>query len=303
MKERTHRDLESLYEELQDHLATEQWIEAIAIAYRILALEPSYRDVEELLDRAKQGLGAAEERRGAGMAGAPPLAVEVEAPVRRWRWLPWLVALGGAGVVMLGLLVAGYFGLRALGLIEPGLLIPKEQEGTPTVTAQASPEVGITEEPTSPPKVETYVGDRGHFSIRYPAEWAVSESDAPLNAIVFTEPWEENVTVFMVVFGPGGGESAEQVWHDVLTIMQLAFREERSNWWISEAESTQADGEHARKVRFTYTQIEDQLLRRGYAIGFVHGGINYALIGEAAREDWEEKSPLLESMIESFRFS
>jgi len=300
MKERTHRDLESLYEELQDHLATEQWIEAIAIAYRILALEPSYRDVEELLDRAKQGLSAAEEERKADRARAAPLTVEVEAPMRRtWRWLLWLAGLGGIGIALIVLLA---FGLRALGLLELGFPTLREEKATPTVTMQVSPAIRATEEPISPSGVRSHLSDEGRFSVQYPARWTVSESEGPLNAIVFTEPGEENVAVFMVIFGTSGGESAEQVWHDVLTVIQLSSQEERANWWISEAQSVQVDGEHARMVGFTYTWVEDEFRRRGYAIGLVHGDINYALIGESAREDWEGKIPLLENMRESFRF-
>jgi len=152
-------DLEGPYGQLQAHLEAEPWIEAIAVCYRILDVEPDYRDVSQLLARAREQLALEREQsRIAKEAwrGAQAPVTERTRPRRRW----FLVLL--------------IFGLGAC-LFSAALtvVILRSQGRLPAM--QARPEPGATARPVQGPSapmaiadMQLYTNSEGRFLLKYP---------------------------------------------------------------------------------------------------------------------------------------
>ena len=201
-------------------------------------------------------------------------------------------------------------GLGALLFSVLWVVMPGFQGQLPIMRARPEPEA--TARPAQAPRapmaatdVQYYSSSEGRFLLKYPHDWLIEESpsgDRPLRIVLITpearhEP--ERVTIF---FGPGSGQSAEQVWISVLSFMQAMQDEDTEDWLLGEAISTSIGGYHARQIPFRYTHVKSQSEWQGLITGLVHDSMNYAMIAEAPISRWPRVWPLFEQIYISVQF-
>lgn len=290
-------DLEALYAQLQVHLEAERWIDAIAICYRILNIEPGYRDVPLLLEGTRKQLALERERsRMAKEVWRGTLAPVMERtqPGRR-HWLPMFLILG-LGVCLLGAVLA-LFILRSQGRLPPTRARP---EAAATVRSVQTPSAAM-----AVTDMQSYVNSEGQFLLKYPQGWVIKESPSEgqsLRIVIITpeaRDQPERVTIF---FAPGSGQNAEQVWISVLGFMQAMQDEEAEDWLLGEATSTSIGGYHARQIPFRYRYIESGTEWQGLIVGLVHDSMNYAFIAEAPTVRWLWAWSFFEPILNSIQF-
>jgi len=289
-------DLEALYTQVREHLKAERWIEAIATSYRILHREPGYRDVPQLLEKARKQLAFEGERyRKAGEVwrSAVTPAVEKRQPRRR-RWLPFAVLALGLVVVGVALAVAiPHF--RRPGR---GAEVSSESDAGAVSAPSASASAATVE-------MQYYVNAEGRFLLKYPRGWLVEESPAegqPLRIVLITPEARDKPERVTIFFAPGEGQSAEQVWISVLGLIQAMQDEDTEDWLLGEAISTSVSGYHARQMPFRYTHVRSGTSWRGLIIGVVYDSMNYALVAEAPTTHWPLVWPLFEQILGSVQF-
>ncbi|MEA3408083.1 MAG: hypothetical protein U9R48_08395 [Chloroflexota bacterium] len=290
------RHLEDLYTELQAHMEAEHWIEAVALCYRILHVEPDYQDVPQLLERARERLAGEREhpmRVQEPQRGAWNRAVGGERPRRR-RWLSMLLVL--LGIALLGGLVA--------------VAVPRFRSRLPLMGARTAPMATAAPTLMPPTPVVTagrrsYTSSEGDFSLTYPQDWMLRESPAegqPLRIVIITPQARDEPERITIFFASGGGQSAEQVWVSALGFVQAMHDEDAEDWWLGEAASTSIGGYHARQVPFRYRHIASEAEWRGLIVGLVQNSMNYAFIAEAPTGRWLGVWPSFEGILSSVQF-
>ena len=170
-------DPNTLYVRLQAHLEAGHWIEAIAVCYRILNVEPDYRDVSQLLERAREQLALEREQsRRAKEAWRGILAPVTErTQPRRRRWLLVLFILG-LGTCLLAVVLA--------------VVILLFRRQLSVVRAPLGP--GTAQTPWAPMAVadmQSYTNSEGRFLLKYPQGWVIKESPSegqPLRIVLIT---------------------------------------------------------------------------------------------------------------------
>jgi len=289
-------DLESAYAQLQAHLEAEHWVESIAACYRILNVEPTYRDVSALLERARKQLALERERtKSATEAWRGTLApVMGRSQSRPNRWLLALLVLGLTGCSL---------------SVVAALFLPSFREQLPIIKVGSEP--GVTATPAQLPSAPTpggtqaYVSTEGRFFLQYPQGWMVRESPSEgqsLRAVIITPEAIDEPERITIIFGPGGGQSAEQVWITVLGFMQAMHDEDAEDWLLGEAVSTSIGGYHARQIPFHYRDVKSETDWQGLIAGLVRDSVNYAFVTEAPVARWQWAWPLFQPMLNSVQF-
>ena len=286
-------DLEALYTQLQAHLEAEQWVEAIAACYRILNTESDYRDVSQLLERARKQLAFdREQSRGAREAWHSTLTPAREAThPRRRRWLSLLLILG-VSVGLVGVVLAIV------------IFIPRGQKHVP-VEGTGSESVQPPSASMAVTDMQYYVNSEGHFLLKYPEDWTIEESPAEeqsLRVVIITPEARDQPERITILFAQGSGQGAEQVWVSVLGLIQAMQDEETEDWLLGEATSTVIGGYHARQMPFRYSHLKSESEWRGLIMGMVYDSMNYALISEAPMSRWSKAWPLFEQILDSIQF-
>lgn len=290
-------DLEILYAELQAHVEAERWIEGIAVCHRILGIEPGYRDVPQLLEVSRKQLALERERsrmaRDAWRGTLAPVMERTPPRPRRWRLVFLIVGLG-ALLLSAVLIVAGP---RLKGQL---LLLRGRPE--PSATAESA------EVPSAPAAVTDmlpYANSEGNFFLKVPKEWVVSESPTegqPLRIVIITPEARDEPERITIVFAPGTGQSAEQVWISGLGFLQSVQDEDTEDWLLGEAFSTSIGGYHARQIPFRYTHIRSESEWQGLITGVALGSTNYVLIAEAPISRWRWAWSFFEQILNSIQF-
>jgi hypothetical protein len=288
--------LEELYAELQAHLGAERWIESIAVCYRILGVEPGYRDVPQLLERSRHQLALERERsRTATEAwrGAVVPAMRSSQPgPGRWR-VAFFAALG------ILLLVA------ALIVLVPRLREQPLMLGRRSEPRSAAKSAEIPSAPVSTADMLYYASDEGRFLLKYPQGWVVQESPSEgqsVRIVIITPEARDEPERITVVFARGGGQSPEQVWVSGLGFMQSVHNEDAEDWLLGEAYSITTGGHHARQIPFRYTHVKSGTEWQGLVTGVVHDSMNYALVAEAPTSRWPWAWSFFEPILGSIQF-
>lgn len=107
-----------------------------------------------------------------------------------------------------------------------------------------------------------------------------SEGQA-LRVVVITPQARDEPERITIIFGPGGIQSAEQVWISVLGFMQAMHNQDAEDWLLGEAGSTSIGGYHARQIPFRYAHVESETHWQGLVAGLVRDSMNYAFVTEA----------------------
>lgn len=289
-------NLEDLYAQLQAHLEAERWIEAIATCYRILHAQPNYRDVPQLLERARKQLAIEREqsRRAREMWRSTWAPMAERAQPQRGRWL--LALLIGLGLCALSVVLA--------------LALPRLREQLPIMGAQ--PRVSATPSaiqtpwaPTATAGMQPYVSSEGHFFLKYPQDWMVKESPSegrPLRIVILTPKAMDQPERLSIFFAPGSGQTPEQIWISILGFMQAVREEDVEDWRLGEATSTSIGGYHARQIPFHYRHVESEVEWRGLIVGVVYDSMNYAFVAEAPGVRWLWAWPIFEQILDSVQF-
>jgi hypothetical protein len=290
-------DPETWYTQLQVHVETERWIEAIAICYRILNVEPDYRDVPQLLERARKQLALEREQsriaKEAWRGTLTPVMERTPPRPRRWRLVFLIVGLGAL--------------LLSAVLI---VVVPRFQGQLPGLRGRPEPRAtaGSAEIPRAPMAVtemQSYINSEGRFLLKYPQAWGVKESPSegqPLRIVIITPEARDEPERITIIFAPGSGQSAEQVWISGLGFIQSVQDEDTEDWLLGEAFSASVGGYHARQVPFRYTHAPSETDWQGLIAGVVYDSVNYALIAEAPLSRWSWSWPVFEQVLNSIQF-
>lgn len=290
-------DLEILYAELQAHVEAERWIEGIAVCHRILDIEPGYRDVPQLLEMSRKQLALERERsrvsRDAWRGTLAPVMERTPPRPRRWRLVFLIVGLGAL--------------LLSAVLI---VVVPRFQGSLPLLGGRPKPSATAesAEVPPAPVAVTDmlpYANSEGNFFLKVPKKWVVSESPTegqPLSIVIITPEARDEPERITILFAPGGGQSAEQVWVSGLGFLQSVQDEETGDWLLGEAFSTSIGGYHARRIPFRYTHITSEIEWQGLITGVALGSTNYVLIAEAPMSRWPWVWSFFEQILNSIQF-
>lgn len=287
---------EDLYVELQAHLEDGRWIESITLCHRILDAEPGYRDVAQILETCRHQLASEREQsrtaRDTWRGAMAPVLKHEQPRSRRWLW----VLLAGFGALLLGAVV-----IAALS---------RFREQLPLFGRRSEPS-GITGPAEIPPVsvpvtgAQFYTNEEGRFLLKYPEGWVVQESPAEgrsLRIVMITPQAGDEPERITIVFGPGSGQSAEQVWVTGLGFIQSVHGDKVEDWYLGEAFSMSVGGHHARQIPFRYTHIRSENDWQGLVTGVVYDSMNYAVIAEAPASRWPWAWSFFEGIMDSMQF-
>jgi len=290
-------DLESLYAELQAHLEAERWIEGIAICHRILGIEPGYRDVAQLLEGSRKQLALERERsRIATETWRGTMAPVMErTPPRPRRWRLAFLIVGLSALLLSAVVIVVLPRFRG----QLPLVGGRSQPSATEESAEALPEpVAVTD-------MLPYANSEGKFLLKVPKEWVVSESPTDgqsLRIVIITPEARDEPERISIIFVPGSGQSAEQVWISGLGFLQSVQEEDTEDWLLGEAFSTSIGGYHARQIPFRYTHIRSESEWQGLITGVARGSTNYVLIAEAPISRWPWAWSFFEQILSSVQF-
>ena len=153
--------------------------------------------------------------------------------------------------------------------------------------------------------VQFYTNEEGQFHLKYPEGWVVQESPAEgqsLRIVMITPEAGDEPERITIVFGPGRGQSAEQVWVTGLCFIQSVHGDEVEDWYLGEAYSMSIGGHHARQIPFRFTHARSESDWQGLVTGVVYDSTNYAVIAEAPASRWMWAWYFFERILDSIQF-
>jgi len=153
--------------------------------------------------------------------------------------------------------------------------------------------------------MQPYTNREGQFLLQYPQGWVVKESPSegqPLRILIITPEARDEPERITILFAPGSGQSAEQVWISGLGFVQSVQDEDAEDWLLGEAFSTSIGGYHARQIPFRYRHVRSETDWQGLIAGLVYDSMNYALIAEAPVSRWPWAWPFFEGILDSIQF-
>jgi hypothetical protein len=153
--------------------------------------------------------------------------------------------------------------------------------------------------------MQFYTNSEGQFLLKYPQGWLVQESPSegqPVRIVIITPEARDEPERITIVFAPGSGQSAEQVWVSGLGFIQSVHDEDAEDWLLGEAFSISIGGYHARQIPFRYTHVRSEIDWQGLITGVRYDSMNYAVIAEAPASRWPWAWSFFEQILSSIQF-
>jgi len=174
------------------------------------------------------------------------------------------------------------------------------------LSCQAAPTV-TTPMPTPMPMAsagtKAYTDEEANLSIQYPEGWIVERTILEdLNAVIFRETVEEDAPELTVLSGSAEDRSADQVFDEALSLVQVLSGEAEKGWQVGEAEPVTLGERQGRRIFAEYTCATSGIRHKVYLVGIPGGGLNYAFVADAQLDEWDQNWPIFEAMLDSLRF-